>query len=137
MNSENNLNLQEKEQLQLLQLSELHDWASRHPMADSRETANQSASSAETLPKQWSFMAGVNLYDWQQVAVQQWFAGGNRGIIKVVTGAGKTMLALAASERLQRIHPDLRIAIVVPTIESWSRLSEQNLRYDKWSVCRG
>ena len=22
-------------------------------------------------------------------------------------------------------------------MESWSRLSEQNLRYDKWSVCRG
>jgi hypothetical protein len=22
-------------------------------------------------------------------------------------------------------------------VESWSRMSEQNLRVDKWSVCRG
>jgi hypothetical protein len=24
-----------------------------------------------------------------------------------------------------------------PVIESWLRLSEQNLRIDKWSVCQG
>src|ERR1019366_4329902 len=98
------------------------DWASRHPTTSSQETYDQSASPAEMLPQQWSFMAGVDLYDWQKVAVQKWFAASSKGIIKVVTGAGKTMLALAAAERLQRVHPDLRIAIVVPTIvllEQW------------------
>src|SRR4029077_548407 len=41
----------------------------------------------------------------------------NRGVIKVVTGAGKTILALGIIERLQQTAiPDLRVAIVVPTI---------------------
>ena len=49
--------------------------------------------------------------------VERWFAAGRRGVIKVVTGAGKTILALAIAERLQQtLVPDLRVAIVVPTI---------------------
>jgi superfamily II DNA or RNA helicase len=122
MKSKDNLNLRDEEQLQLLQLSQLHDWALRHPKIDDEEKPNLKESGEEKLPEHWTFMSGVNLYDWQQAAVQHWFAAGNRGIVKVVTGAGKTMLALAAAERLQRVHPDLRLAIVVPTIvllEQW------------------
>jgi superfamily II DNA or RNA helicase len=122
MNSEDNFNLGKKEQLQLLQLSQMHDWASRHPTTSGETNSDEKAKDAKALPERWSFMSGVSLYEWQQAAVQRWFAAGNRGIIKVVTGAGKTMLALAAAERLQRVHPDLRLAIVVPTIvllEQW------------------
>jgi superfamily II DNA or RNA helicase len=122
MNSTDNLNLGKDEQLKLLQLQQLHDWTSRHPSPDIEPNSADKLNLAQTIPDRWSLLSGVQLYDWQQSAVQQWFAEGNRGIIKVVTGAGKTMLALAAAERLQGVHRDLRIAIVVPTIvllEQW------------------
>src|SRR5438309_4156461 len=96
MNNVDNLNLEEDDRLKLLQLSQLHDWASRHPPADSEPNVGQQDNLQHTIPDHWSFLSGVNLFDWQQTAVQKWFAAGNRGIIKVVTGAGKTMLALAA-----------------------------------------
>jgi superfamily II DNA or RNA helicase len=51
-----------------------------------------------------------------------WFRAGRRGTIKVVTGAGKTLLALGIAERLQHEDQELRVAIVVPTIvlmEQW------------------
>jgi superfamily II DNA or RNA helicase len=118
----NNLILGNDEQLKLLQLQQLHDWASRHPPPDIESSSADEVNLTGRLPGRWSFLSGVQLYDWQQSAVQQWFAAGNRGIIKVVTGAGKTMLALAAAERLQGLHPNLRMAIVVPTIvllEQW------------------
>lgn len=39
-----------------------------------------------------------------------------RGTIKVATGGGKTVFALAAAQALQHREPDLRVVIVVPTI---------------------
>jgi superfamily II DNA or RNA helicase len=122
MNNLDNLNLEDDDQLKLLQLSQLRDWATRHPPSNPESNNSQPGKLDQTMPDHWSFLSGVNLFDWQQVAVQKWFAAGNRGIIKVVTGAGKTVLALAAAERLQRVHPNLRVAIVVPTIvllEQW------------------
>jgi superfamily II DNA or RNA helicase len=59
----------------------------------------------------------VVLHDWQTECVQSWFKSGKRGVIKVVTGAGKTILALAIAEKLQQTAaPNLRVAIVVPTV---------------------
>jgi len=132
MREENNLKLRSAEKLQLLQLTQLSDWASRHPTTVEQESLSPGGSFVKELPRKWSFVGEVKLYDWQEVAVQQWFAAGNRGIIKVVTGAGKTMLALAAAERLQHAHSNLRIAIVVPTIvllEQWREeiISRSNL----------
>jgi hypothetical protein len=37
-------------------------------------------------------------------------------------------------ERDRGLHPEL---LPSGDIERWSRLSEQNLRVDKWSVCQG
>lgn len=75
------------------------------------------------LPEKWELTRGIDLHSWQNKCVDQWFAAGHRGVIKVVTGAGKTVLAIAIAERLQRtILPGLRVAIVVPTIvllEQW------------------
>jgi len=57
------------------------------------------------------------LHQWQEECVDAWFQGRKRGVLKVVTGAGKTILALAIAERLQRTErASLRVAIVVPTI---------------------
>ncbi len=78
---------------------------------------------AAELPAKWELTQGLNLHAWQQECVESWFAAGMRGVIKVVTGAGKTVLALAIAERLQQTHePRLLVAVVVPTIvllEQW------------------
>ncbi|RMG03281.1 MAG: DEAD/DEAH box helicase [Planctomycetota bacterium] len=70
-----------------------------------------------SIPAEWSLTKGVSLYQWQQDCVAKWFANQGRGTVKVVTGGGKTLLALAIAERLQNtLEPELRVAIVVPTI---------------------
>ena len=67
------------------------------------------------LPKQWHLTRGLTLHDWQERCVSAWFNNHMRGVIKVVTGAGKTVLALAIAERLQGEDKELRVAIIVPT----------------------
>lgn len=51
--------------------------------------------------------------------MDQWVAGvngvGHRGTIEVVTGGGKSLIALACVERAARVEPNLKLAIVVPT----------------------
>ena len=68
------------------------------------------------VPGSWTLTKNLLLAPWQEDARDSWFAAGGRGTIKVVTGAGKTIVALAIAERLQHQDPDLRVAIVVPTI---------------------
>ena len=66
---------------------------------------------------QWRLTKGVTLYKWQRECVEEWFQNSRRGTVKVVTGGGKTILALAIAERLHNEeNPELRVAIVVPTI---------------------
>lgn len=55
-------------------------------------------------------------YAWQQECLQAWEAARFRGIAHVVTGAGKTFLALNAIDLYLSRFPDARIKIVVPTI---------------------
>ncbi len=75
------------------------------------------------VPERWELTRGITLHDWQRQCVSAWFNKGKRGIIKVVTGAGKTVLALGIAERLQQTDaPELRVAVVVPTVvllEQW------------------
>lgn len=61
------------------------------------------------------FSRGIDLHKWQRDALQAWLTSG-KGTIKVVTGAGKTILGLSIIERLWKDNPDLRVAIVVPTV---------------------
>jgi superfamily II DNA or RNA helicase len=69
------------------------------------------------IPAEWRLAQGVDLYEWQKDCIERWFKGGCRGTVKVVTGAGKTILALALAERLQNQRvPELRVVVVVPTI---------------------
>ena len=58
----------------------------------------------------------MKLYQWQTEALQRWEENQYQGIVNVVTGAGKTVFALAAMEHLQKKYPELRVRIVVPTI---------------------
>lgn len=57
------------------------------------------------------------LYPWQEQCLKQWRKNHFHGIVNVVTGGGKTYLALAAAQQLEeRVgRSRLRIKIVVPT----------------------
>jgi len=63
-------------------------------------------------------MHDFHLRDWQRRALEIWKKAGNRGIVSVVTGGGKTFFALAC---LREIRP-LTTLIVVPTaalLDQW------------------
>jgi superfamily II DNA or RNA helicase len=112
--------LSDRERLELQQLR-LREWADARGADDSAEPELEPGH-APGPPARWSLTKGIELRSWQVDAVDAWFASGKRGTIKVVTGAGKTILALAIAEHLQHDDPQLRIAVVVPTIvlmEQW------------------
>lgn len=53
---------------------------------------------------------------WQRDALDQWRASGNRGIIQVVTGAGKTIFAQMCILSLISPHSRHVVVVIVPTI---------------------
>ena len=69
-------------------------------------------------PKPWKLK--LELYGWQKEAKQKWWENNGKGIIKVVTGAGKTILALAIISDLYNSEAyknnGLRSIIIVPTM---------------------
>lgn len=74
----------------------------------------------------YTFPDEFELYDWQREAADRWFesrsetSGSNgrsaeSGIAQVVTGAGKTVMALDVVRRWLDNHPDGVVTILVPT----------------------
>ncbi|MDR1206245.1 MAG: DEAD/DEAH box helicase family protein, partial [Peptococcaceae bacterium] len=63
-------------------------------------------------------LQNVTLYPWQEECLKRWAGRGCRGIVGVATGAGKTMLALAAVCRLAaRLGTGaLKVKIIVPKV---------------------
>lgn len=116
--------LRDAERLQLQQLR-LLEASERQPEVEEAEVSIEGDRRApRSLPSHWSLIGDLTLHPWQESARRAWFDAGCRGTIKVVTGAGKTVLALAVAEELQRRDPELRVAIVVPTIvlmDQWYR----------------
>ncbi len=109
--------LSSKEELVLQQLLQSQFWAGKNGAATPAPTDNGSpVPTADPLPETWDLTRGIVLHDWQEQCVESWFQNGKRGVIKVVTGAGKTILALAIAQKLQNEHPSLRVAIIVPTV---------------------
>src|SRR5215510_2988328 len=108
-----------QEQLMLHQLR-LLEWMAttgRKRFVDENTDAEETEKQPGVLPGKWELTKGVQPYEWQQKCIESWFANDGRGTVKVVTGGGKTLLALAIAERVQNtIDKELRLAIVVPTI---------------------
>jgi len=72
--------------------------------------------------------ADFSLFDWQREAIDQWFndndSTSESGIVQVVTGAGKTVMALGAINEWLEKHPDGSVTVVVPTkvlMHQWLR----------------
>ena len=108
------LALSDEEQLLRHNLETREYWSERERDLEDG-LSYQSHHRALVPPASWIMTEGTTLYDWQEDCVNRWLEE-NRGTIKVVTGAGKTILALAIIEKLQALDNDLRVAIVVPTI---------------------
>lgn len=112
-------NLTPDEELLLQQLQQARTWAEKAAgtRADKGASVAPDQQGSGSIPDSWKLTGGLILHDWQEACVRAWLSGGKRGVIKVVTGAGKTILALAIAERLQQTERrSLRVAIVVPTI---------------------
>lgn len=114
--------------LQLLQLEARRQMATRlqrgleateepETDAESDDEGDQQTHAHASIPDRWKLLPeGLKLHAWQEECLTHWLATG-RGTVKVATGGGKTLFALAAAERLQNEQqPDLRLVIVVPTI---------------------
>ena len=54
-------------------------------------------------------------YSWQEEALLAWENAGRRGMIQAVTGAGKSMVAMLAMERI--LVKDAHVMVIVPTLE--------------------
>lgn len=108
-----------QEQLMLHQLR-LLEWMAttgRKRFVDEDTESNDHDEQPSVVPEKWELTKGIEPYAWQQKCIDNWFAAGGRGTVKVVTGGGKTLLALAIAERVQNTKDnELRLAIVVPTI---------------------
>ena len=91
-----------------------------HQKKSRNKEGNSLANSSEetlSLPDRWSLSPNLDLHEWQLECRKKWFQSNNKGIAKVVTGAGKTILALSIMEQLQnQINHNLKVAIIVPTI---------------------
>jgi len=80
--------------------------------------------SGEIIDEPWKL--SVELYGWQKEAKKIWKDNNGHGIVKVVTGAGKTIFALSIISDLfnsfSYIDGGLRVIIVVPTtvlLDQW------------------
>lgn len=79
--------------------------------------------------RKWGELKRVELYPWQAEATEKWLSQ-KQGTIKVVTGVGKTLCALAIIDRLQETDPKLRVAVVVPTkvlVRQWRKELKKRL----------
>lgn len=107
------------EQLLLHQLR-LLEWMAttgRKRFIDDDGATESAENRPSSVPEKWELTKGIEPYEWQQRCIEKWFFSGGRGTVKVVTGGGKTLLALAIAERVQNTKDsDLRLVIVVPTI---------------------
>jgi len=68
-------------------------------------------------PSEWLLLKDIQLHSWQIECKEKWFASNKQGVVKVVTGAGKTILALSIIQDIQnKLDPEVNVVIVVPTI---------------------
>ncbi|MBM3464272.1 MAG: DEAD/DEAH box helicase [Alphaproteobacteria bacterium] len=106
------------DRLRLLQLQ------TRRAMADRRVKSTEvdapppgGQTACDTDLERWRLLPeSLVLHAWQKECLAKWLPLGC-GTVKVATGGGKTIFALAAAQALQNsTQADLRLVIVVPTI---------------------
>lgn len=74
--------------------------------------------------KSYTFREDIQPYGWQKAALEKWREQGRRGVLAVVTGAGKTVFALRATADAHQEDQELRLTVLVPTkvlMYQWAR----------------
>ncbi|MGH9056967.1 MAG: DEAD/DEAH box helicase [Acidimicrobiales bacterium] len=101
-----------------------------------RDPATAASPAAETL-----LLASLSLYPWQSDALRAWERHGGRGVVEAVTGAGKTMVGVAAA--LAELARRGQVVVLVPTVDlqhQWVAVLEARLAGvaggDGWRVGR-
>lgn len=100
------------------------------PLGDS----TTSGTSQTDAPGAWTLR--VRPRQWQTDAMEAW-ARNLRGVVAVVTGGGKTVLAEMAMLAFRQIHRDGRVLIVVPTLallDQWYVSLQEDLGVDEADI---
>jgi superfamily II DNA or RNA helicase len=98
------ITFQKADELQLQQLRQIEFWRQhKGDFADSSQLRAKEQKSSSAIPEKRELTRGITLHDWQEESIASWFNAGNRSVIKVVTGAGKTILALAIAAKTVRV----------------------------------
>ena len=123
----------EEDALKLLQLrTARHITSSRH--TEPIDTTDSPDSLRTLDPAAFEMNAGRTSYTWQLEAMDAWEKAGRRGVLKVVTGAGKTVFALQAIEEAFHRDPELRVSVVVPTIVLLHQWHQELVDYSNVSM---
>jgi superfamily II DNA or RNA helicase len=119
-----------KAKLHLLQLLARRNMAERLQRSpEPQDLKGQVADAIHAVPARWQLLPQETaLYDWQKECLPLWLKAG-RGTVKVATGGGKTVFALAAGQALQNeSEHDLRLVVVVPSIPMMFQWRDELLR---------
>lgn len=107
-----------EDRLRLIQLWTRRAMAERNAArVDQAPESDTETKEGAQAPIKWRLVpVALRLHDWQAECLAKWLPLA-RGTVKVATGGGKTLFALAAAQALQN-HRDqeLRLVVVVPTI---------------------
>ena len=83
----------------------------------------------------------LELWRWQKECKEKWWNNNSQGIVKVITGAGKTIFALSLISQLKQmdIYRDygLKIIVVVPNtalLKQWQEEFEEKLNLSKSQI---
>ncbi|MCH8474946.1 MAG: DEAD/DEAH box helicase [Opitutales bacterium] len=118
--SSDTIALDAKENVIRHQLNIVDYWAHKKSQSEENKSLGNSVDKKKREEKpvsNWNLSQGFELREWQLECQDKWFSEGKKGVVKVVTGAGKTIFALSLIQRLQNeVVPDLRVIAVVPTI---------------------
>lgn len=93
----------------------------------------------ETKNEKWNL--NLELWRWQKECKQKWWENNSVGIVKVITGAGKTIFALSLISQIKDmdIYQDycLKIIVVVPNtalLKQWKKEFQDKLNLTKKEV---
>ncbi len=94
----------------------------------------------DNSPEERPWEVSLELWRWQKECKKKWVSNGGRGIVKVVTGAGKTVLALSLISHMKQenySNRGLKSVIVVPNtalLDQWYEEVQDVLNLEKEDI---
>ncbi|KAF0197164.1 MAG: type III restriction protein res subunit [Bacillota bacterium] len=98
--------------------------AIKHEICRLRNTSSRPYTEPDRpQPKAIRVPSNVQLYDFQQKGIDNWFSNGCRGLFEMATGTGKTFTSLAAAVRAHGERGSLLIIVAAPfnhLVDQWN-----------------